>query len=516
MQNSTKAWWLASLVGLSGCLARGEEMGGAEEELGTLHGELSESTVRTRVVGSNVAEGRYDDDYFGVSLAISDDGLTMVVGASGDDSPSAAEPDDNSLRDSGAAYVFAREARDAEWVQKAYLKASNADELDGFGWAVAISGDGKYVAVCGGDDSDGSTQSDNSMRDTGAVYVYRNDNGGGGWVQDAYVKASRPQMDSFFGTSVALSTDGSTLAVGAAYAGGNLGPFEAPGAAYLFRRGPSGWTEQAIVTASNADAGDRFGNQVALDGSGNLLAVSAPSEMSNATGVDGNQDENIDGLDGGAVYTFKFAPTADGSDFVWRQQSYIKRSYPDTSGFGGDSFGYSLALSSDGSTLAAGTPWENSAARGVNGDQSSTAAQWAGAVWVFRATANDSWAQEAYVKADNADAYDGFGEAIALSSDGNHLVVGASFEASNATKPVGGDPFNNDAPGVGAAYVFERNETEWAQQAYLKPARAKRAAAGLPSSFGNCVDVNGTGDVIGVGTDYIARKTAGVFTFTDP
>jgi trimeric autotransporter adhesin len=520
MQNGTKAWWLASLVGLSGCLPSGEETGSAsaDEELGALSEELSESAVRTRVVGSNTAGGTHGD-FFGSSLAFSDDGLRMVVGAPQEDSRSATEPDDNSMEDSGAAYVFVREARDAQWVQEAYLKASNPDRLDQFGWDVAISGDGKYVAVgAHGESSGGTTQSDNSLSGAGATYVYRYDVGGGGWVQDAYVKASRPQKEMFFGASVSLSTDGRTLAVSAVGAGGDLGPLEAPpesGAAYVFRRGPSGWTEQAVVTASNADEGDRFGEQVELDGSGNLLAVSAPREASNATGVDGNAEENL-GIAAGAAYVFKFEPTQDGSDFVWKQQSYIKRSYPDGSDFGGERFSESLALSSDGSTLAVGTSWESSAAQGINGDQSSTAAQGSGAVWVFRATANGSWAQEAYVKSNNSEEADSFGESIALSNSGDHLVVGAPYEDSNATKPVNGDPFNDKTLSAGAAYVFERSGTEWAQQAYLKPPRSKRAAAGLPITFGNCVAVNGTGDVIGAGTDWLSRGAPGVFTFTDP
>jgi hypothetical protein len=506
-------------MGLSGCLPSGEEMGGAsaDEELGTLADELSESAVRARVVGSNT-DGKEFGDLFGWSLALSDDGLTMVVGATGEDSRSASEPGDNSLPYSGAAYVFVRKARDANWVQQGYLKASNPDKFDEFGHAVAISGDGKYVAVGAWQEmSDGSSQSNNSKGEAGAVYVYRYDVVSGHWVQDAYVKPSHPVNFAAFGASVALSTDGSTLAVGAFLAGDHDLDETAfrPGQAYVFRRGASGWTEQALLEASNADEGDDFGYRVALDGSGNLLAVSATQEASGAVGVDGNQDENLIGdfgspIHAGAVYVFKFE---NGSG--WKQQSYIKASNTDTFDEG-DMFGRSLALSSDGSTLAVGTEYENSDARMINGDQTSNAGSHSGAAYVFRATANGSWAQEAYVKANNADEGDYFGCSIALSNNGDYLVVGALYEDSAATQAVGGDPFNNDDANRGAAYVFARTGTEWAQQAYLKPAGGNNKHAGTTQEFGRSVDVNGAGDVIAVGANRFTRNRAGVFTFTDP
>src|SRR5678816_4255803 len=130
----------------------------------------------------------------------------------------------------------------------------------------------------------------------------------------------------------------------------------------------------------------------------------------------------------------------------------------------GDVFGYSVTLSGD--TLAVGASSEASAAIGVNppGGEFDNSAISAGAVYVFVRTGT-TWAQQAYVKASNAGAGDGFGYSVALSGD--TLVVGAPGEASAATgvNPSGGQP-DNSASKAGAVYVFARTGTTWTQQAY--------------------------------------------------
>src|SRR5690606_19867542 len=100
------------------------------------------------------------------------------------------------------------------------------------------------------------------------------------------------------------------------------------------------WSQQAYIKASNTDAGDWFGFGVALSGDGNTLAVSANSEDSNATGIDGDQADNS-APDAGAVYVF----VRDGQA-QWSQQAYIKASNAEAD----DGFGYSVALSRDGNT----------------------------------------------------------------------------------------------------------------------------------------------------------------------
>jgi hypothetical protein len=127
-----------------------------------------------------------------------------------------------------------------------------------------------------------------------------------------YFKASNTGAGDRFGNSVALSADGGTLAVAAHSEGSNatgINGNEADnsaiwaGAVYVFIRTGSTWSLQAYVKASNTGADDRFGASVALSSDGNMLAVGANGEASNATGINGNEADNS-ASDAGAVYVF--------------------------------------------------------------------------------------------------------------------------------------------------------------------------------------------------------------------
>src|SRR6185369_12331633 len=117
-----------------------------------------------------------------------------------------------------------------------------------------------------------------------------------------------------------------------------------------------------------------------------------------------------------------------------------------------DWFGSRLTLSGDGNTLAVGAQVENGGSKGINGNQKDQSAEDAGAVYFFTRTGT-TWTQQAYVKASNAEAYDEFGSAMALSRDGKMMAVGARSEAGNA-KGVNGNPNDNSAREAGAVYVF--------------------------------------------------------------
>src|SRR5262249_23061327 len=147
---------------------------------------------------------------------------------------------------------------------------------------------------------------------------------------------------------------------------------------------------------------------------------------------------------------------------TWRQQAYIKASNTHAD----DQFGTSVALSADGSILAVGAIGESSAATGVDGSQADHAAPGAGAVYLFARSATTR-RQQAYIKASNTSAGDGFGMSVALSADGATLAVGALDEDSAATG-VDGNQADNSAASAGAVYVFTRSATAWSQQAYLK------------------------------------------------
>jgi hypothetical protein len=440
------------------------------------------------------------EDVFGFSVAISGD--TVVVGAPFEDSNAKGvngDQSDNSGLNAGAAYVYVRNG--TNWTQQAYLKASNTGTWGAvFGWSVGISGDTVVVGAFG--ESSNATgvngnQSNTNSVDAGAAYVFVRK--GTNWSQQAYLKASntKPRNSdagnaAWFGTSVAVSGD--TIVVGAYMedsnatgVNGNQSNHSAPnaGAAYVFARNGTNWTQQAYLKASNSGAGDHFGVSVAV--SGDTVVVGAYEEASNATGVDGNQSDNS-APEAGAAYVFVRSGTN------WSQQSYLKAS--NTHGLlpgdvFGDRFGSSVAVSGD--TIVVGAFGEDSNATGVNGDQSDTSDPNAGAAYVF-VRSGTTWTQQAYLKASNTDAGDTFGASVGVSGD--TVVVGAALggsrgEASNATG-VNSDQSDDSAPGAGAAYVFVRSGTTWTQQAYLK---ASNTEAG--DGFGSSVAVSGDTVVAG-------------------
>jgi len=325
----------------------------------------------------------------------------------------------------------------------------------------------------------------------------------------AYLKASNPHaMDHFgcggvnqghTGQGVVISADGSTLAVGAPHeASGAAGingnqadtsVFDA-GAVYVFTRNGARWQQQAYIKPSASKTDAEFGHAVALSADGNTLVVSAYWDSSKATGINGDEkDASIP--QAGAIYVF----TRTGG--MWRQQAYIKASNTGEAGtaeaFGeGDQFGFSIAVSADGNTIASGAITEDSGATGINGNQADNTAAAAGAVYVFTRTGT-RWSQQAYVKPAEINAGDLFGYAVSLSADGNMLAVG-SFDEDGSSRTING-PYDNKAAGSGAAYVFTRSGATWSQQAYIKPSNGEPQ-----DSFGVDVALSSDGTTLLVGS----------------
>ena len=266
-------------------------------------------------------------------------------------------------------------------------------------------------------------------------------------AQQAYVKASNTDADDGFGGRIAL--DGDTLVVGASSEDTSV---PNSGAVYVFIRSNRGWTQQAYLKASNAVAGDGFGGSVAL--AGNTLAIGAPFKDSGA----------------GAVYVFTRR------NGVWTEEASLKASNTEAP----DNFGGGVALVGD--TLVVGAPFEDSNATGINDNdkQSNNEAVDSGAVYIFTRSSG-AWTQQAYVKASNTGAFDGFGGPLAFA--GNTLVVGASGQDTDGTNS-------------GAVYVFTRSVangvTTWSQQAFLKATNVKAG-----EQFGASVTLSG--DTLAVG-----------------
>ncbi len=462
-----------------------------------------------KTIGYFKASNTDSNDQFGYSVAISADGSTLAIGAQNESSAAtgvnggAQAEANNSATDAGAVYVFSHDS--GSWVQQAYVKAPNADAYDGFGTAVALNADGNTLAVGSPyeDSNSAQTQSDNTAIYSGAVYIYKRANGA--WSWQAYVKEATPVTSANFGTAVTLSNDGNTLAAGAPGASNSL-----TGTITIFSQAGATWIEQAHLQASNAGGGDQFGYSVALSGDGNTVAVGAPYEGSSLTGINNPGTDNNNKAQAGAVYVFArnnmtwnqqayikasavkinanfgnaVALSSNGdtlavgvpndssaavgingdpstsnnassgaayvysrTNSAWSQQAYIKPAY-----LIGDGFGYVLALSGDGNTLAIGAPYDSSAATGINGNETDHGILGAGAAYLFkRSTTN--WSQQSYVKAPTTNTYSSLGFSIALSSDSNTLAIGAPGEFSSATG-VGGDQTDNSKPGAGAVNLY--------------------------------------------------------------
>ena len=378
-------------------------------------------TQQAYLKASNTGAG----DEFGFTVAVSGD--TVVVGAFAEASNATGvggTQTDNSLAYSGAAYVFTRSG--AAWTQQAYLKASNTGANDDFGYSVAVSGSTVVVGALGEASKAtgvGGTQTDNSLAQSGAVYVFTRSVTT--WAQQAYLKASNTGASDKFGITVAVAGD--TVLVGAPYEDSSASD---SGASYVFSRNGTTWTQQATLKASNAGANDLFGKSVAV--SGETAVVGAYQEDSNAIGVGGSQSNNS-AVDSGAAYVFTRSVT------TWTQQAYLKASNTG----GGDQFGDSVAVSGD--TVVVGAGHEDS-----NAAETDNSASDSGAAYVF-ARSGTSWTQQDYLKASNAGAGDLFGSSVAVA--GNTAMIGASGEASNATG-VGGIETDNSLAISGAAYLF--------------------------------------------------------------
>jgi hypothetical protein len=272
-------------------------------------------TEQAKLTASDAAAG----DQFGYSVSVSVD--TAVVGA---------VADDHAGFYSGSTYVFARSG--GVWAEQAKLTASDAAELDHFGFRLSVDGDTAVVGAVG--DADGGL-------DSGSAYVFTRS--GVTWTEEAKLTASDAAAGDWFGWSVSLSGD--TAVVGAANdADGGLDS----GSAYVFVGSGSSWTEQAKLTASDAAAYDWFGFQ---------LSVSGDTVVVGAYGDDDAGDYS------GSAYVF----TRSGSS--WTEQTKLTAS----DAAAGDYFGMSVSVS--GNTVVVGAVLDDDA--GSN----------SGSVYVFEALA---------------------------------------------------------------------------------------------------------------------------------
>jgi len=361
-------------------------------------------------------------DLFGKSVAISGDGTTAIVGAWYEDTGGS---------QAGAAYIFTRSGTD--WSEQAKILSSDTQAYGNFGRSVALSGDGNTAIV-------GSAVDLNTV---GAAYIFTRS--GTSWSEQAKIQASDKEAGDLFGYSVAISSDGTTAIVGAYYedtGGSNAG------AAYIFTRSGTSWSEQAKIQASDAGYGDEFGYSVSISGDG-------------TTAIVGARLEDTGGDNAGAAYIFTRSGTS------WSEQAKIQASDVEA----GDQFGYSVSISGDGTTAIVGAHFEDTG--GVN----------AGAAYIFTRSGT-SWSEQAKILASDVEAIDLFGWSVAISGDGTTAIVGARAEDTGGAQ-------------AGATYIFTRSGTSWSEQAKIQ---ASDVEAG--DEFGYFVSISGDGTTAIVGAHY--------------
>lgn len=426
------------------------------------------------------------NDEFGGMIAISDDGNTMVVGVSLEDSMAKGINDatidiqkNNLAKDSGAVYAFKRTT--TGWVQQAYIKSSNSLEGDLFGYSIAISANGKTMVV--GARSQGSGRdSSQPLFETGAAYVFQFN--GEIWTEKAILKAEIADKSDRFGNAVAISADGNRIAVTAYREDSSpttINPSDnsvsASGAAYTFTQNQEGvWTQESFLKGSNTNRMHYMGHNLSFNAKGDILAVGTPYDDTNATAVNGVVSNNLLPVSG-AVYIFRLIENK------WTEIAYIKSNYPKIE----DRFGASIALNAAGNRLAVGAPFEDSNATGVDGNQADNSSVNSGAVFVY-SDISGTWSQQAYLKASNTQPDYRFGFSVAI--NGNQLAIGSVSESSGSIG-INGDESNKTAPQSGAAYLFKLENETWRQTTYIKAPKT-----GDKNFFGAPVLLSGAGDLV--------------------
>ena len=390
----------------------------------------------------------------GISVALSSDGNTALVGGDSDN------------RANGAAWVFTRSG--GSWSQQGpKLTGGGATAGAAFGSSVALSADGNTALI--GGDFDGATGA-------GAAWVFTRS--GSTWSQQgAKLTGAGATAGAAFGTSVALSAGGATALVGGPTDGsGNAG------AAWAFSRGAGGtWSPLGSTLLATGESGPgEFGTSVALSADGVTALVGGDNDTS---GV-------------GAAWTFVLNGTS------YTQQAKLSPS--DAAGTSA-AFGTSVALSSDGNTALVGGPgdgtqgaawvftrtlsiWSQQGSKLTAGDAATGSALGSGvalssdgnvaliggkgdgggdgAAWLF-ARSGSTWARQGSKLTGQGENLVGtFGQSVALAADGQTALIGG----------------NNDSSGAGAAWAFAPPAPTCANASAATPAGGGAATVPLSCS----------------------------------
>ncbi len=411
------------------------------------------------------------------------DNTTLVVGVPGEGSTNS-NPLDDTANNAGAVYVYDRNS-DGDWSTPHYIKSPNPSADDRFGASVALSGN---TLVVGAPSDASNTQmladKNNNAADAGAIYIYSRS--GSDWTFSHYLKSPNPEAGDHFGEAIAIYNN--QIVIGAPLKD-QTGQADA-GVVYVAELNDNHWALQQTITATNPTTSSYFGRAVAINE--NHLAIGSP-------GTDADTVSNS-----GVVYLYQL------QDMVWTQIQHIEAANADS----GDGFGSVIALA--GGTLAISALGEDSE---FSIDPSDNTLNDAGAVYVFEYDQID-WQQTAFLKASTAGAGDAFGTSLSLSN--NRLAVGAPNEDS-----LDSDNQNNDSNAninAGAVYFYDLLRSQENQSDYIKsPGVNPIQNLGTEQLFGSAIVLTGDRLVVGApgeksafpnnSVDTSANKAGAVFSF---
>jgi hypothetical protein len=343
--------------------------------------------------------------------------------------------------------------------------AQQGGKLVGTGHA----GEGEFAHV--GEGEFGASVALSADGDTALIGGPRDDNGvGAAWVftrsgsswsqQGGKLTSSGETGEAGFGSSVALSANGDTALIGGSSDDAGTG------AAWVFARSGSSWAQQgAKLTGTGGMGASRFGSSVALSSDGGTALVGGPADDSNV----------------GAAWVF----TRSGSS--WSQQG---GKLIGTGGTGEGEFGSSVALSADGATALIGAPRDN---------------EDVGAAWVFTYSGS-AWGQQGPKLTGTSEVGEGrFGVAVALSADGNTALIGGP----------------RDDNGVGAVWAFTRSSSTWSQQGGKRTGTGETGAGQFGRSValsanGNTALAGGPEDDDAIGGTWVLTRASGVWSQQGP
>ena len=314
----------------------------------------------------------------------------------------------------------------------------------GFGHNLTMTPDGSVMAVCA---SLYEVVNSQPVYSPGKVLVYTKQ--AGLYVLKQTLQASDKYAEDMFGRSVSISDDGNKLLVG--------GPGNE--AMYLFSRSSGVWTEQLKLSSPSDKTYQKFGSTVCISGDGATLAGNSPGWG------------QTPGAENGAVFVFAHTGTSWGAG----QTLLNSDNSP------GQKFGHCLSLSYNGDVLAAGTQ-----------STSYSTPTKPGKAYVF-SRKSGVWSEDAIFVADNPQAGDEFGAAVAVSADGALCVVGSTND-----KSVYGTR-------TGSAYLFKLENGIWSKKEKVVSQDAKpedKFGSSVVISKNNAFFAVGSGDG-GVGAVYI-------------